>query len=732
MFDSFIGYSYRPERTVAEATKKEDYHLQNGRWCVYFSNNNRTMEHMRNIHTNRSFYSPNKQWGVEEDFANFLMDESGQTTNRIKVEMNYIQVMGNQFIGNVCRMGVRSKAQSFSPMAKVRKEEEAAKNLIYFDAAKNSTPEHAEYLMANKPIGTSEMETQRMFENSYTDELTKGVNALLRYFENINNVDTLKREIAESMTISGMSVVKPEVYAGDYRLRWVQPERFFFDREARKYDLSDAAYMGEYEEMMLTDIYEKCYQLGGDVKNSIEAFKANYGGYAAGKPDRLRVYKVYWRDISIDRWGYVEDEYGDIVFERINYTHPDDEKPKYTEKDVVNVSKLTPHQKKIIRKDSGKAIRTGYTDQWRFVEFVPREYLGRMVNSTNKDDVKDLVLDYGVMEYQEPSVYTPFNMETPYKVGFYIYTDGYVYSPLDIAINPQRVANRMISVVENMFNNAHGSGTILPEESVNKSNYTAAEMLRRMKRNEPLILPVAMFGGTQNAVGSYDSNIGAGARNLIDTAGMFLQSIEKMTGVNEAMKGQMERPDQLVGTMQLMIQKGTVVTERFYTAIRELFRQCYQAAATSGRRFYINEKPQLVCIVGDKEADVIELSRDMMLERYRVSVDLTADEQTERQFVDMMLMQFLQIGLIDKGRFSQLMGRGNADDMYYALREHTKELLEAEAQAAQMQQEQAEMQEQEGKEMVDRTFQDRQAGRDSKMMETLIKQGGQGMGLGAQ
>ena len=728
MLDIFIGYADRPERTIQASKKNEDYHIKHGRWCVYHSNNERHREFLQLVDRNRNFYFPNKQWKVEEDFANFLMDSSGQTTNRIKVEMNYIQIMANQFIGNVCRMGVRSSAQCFSPMAKVRKEEKLNEMLLWYDVSKNATPEMTQMIQANMPIGESEMETAQKFGNFYVDDFVKGINALLKYSESVNNVNTLKREVAESMAISGLAVIKPEVYSGDYRLRWIQPERFFWDREARKYDLSDAAFMGEYEEAMLTDIYERSEYLDNKTKQDIELFKARHGAHAAGKPDRLRVYKVFWRDVSIDKWGYIKDEFDDIVFERIDYVHPDEDEPRYTMKDVLDAKELNPYQQKVVRKEKGKSIRIGYTDQWRFVEFVPREWLGNLIKDPNKktSDYNDLVLDYGVVEYQEPNVYSPFNMESPYKVGFYIYADGFVYSPLCIAINPQRIANRMMSVVENMFNNAHGSGTLLAEEAVNKSQYTAAQIQLRMKRNEPVIVPAAMFGGIQNTVGSYDSNIGQGASSFIDTAGMFLQSIEKLTGVNEAMKGQMERPDQLVGTMQLMIQKGTVVTERYYSAIRELFRQCYQAVATSGKRFYINEKPQLVSLVGDKEADVIELTKDMMLEKFRVSVELTADEQSERQFVDSMLVQFMQIGLIDKGRFSNLVGRGSIDDMYYALREHTKEILESEQQAAQMQQEAAMGQEQQQNDLIERSFQDKQSSRDAGLMEAMIKSGDTG------
>jgi hypothetical protein len=720
-----IGEGTRPERTKPNESKDEQYHLENGRWCVYHANNNKHNEHQKNITINRNFYSPNKQWTVEEDFNNFLMDTSGQTNNRIKVEMNYIQIMGNQYVGNVCNMGVRSRCVPMNPLAKEREKDELNKSLMWNDVMKSASPEVNAMVQANQNVGQTEEETISIFGNTYVDKFVKGVNGLLKYGEVVNNVELMKKEVAESIVISGMAVIKPEVSSREYRYKLVQPERFFWDREARRYDLSDAAYMGEVEQVMLTEIYERCHMASDSVKRQIEEFKSSLSGSSHSKPDRLILLHVYWRDISMDRWGYVEDEFGDLVFDRIDYTFENEEKPRYKMSDVVALSKLNTYQKKVVGNGiDGKGAKLTFTDQWRYVEFVPREQLGALVGVNNKD-TKDLVLEYGIVPYQEPNVYSPFNMESPYKVGFYIYTDGYVYSPLDIAINPQRVANRLMSVVENIMNNSHGSGSIIAKESVDKSGMSAAQLQLKMKRNEPIVVPAAAFGGVQNAVGKYDSNIGQGAASFLETANIFLQTIEKITGVNEAMKGQMERPDQLVGTMQLMIKKGTVVTERYYSAVRELFRQVYQAMATSGKRFYVNEKPKLTALIGDEESEIIQLTKEMSWENHRVFVDLTPDQQTERQYIDVMLMQFLQMGLMDKGRFSLLIGRASLDDMWYALRESTKEIMEAERQASQMAMQDMEQEQQQGEQMVQETFNQKNADRDAKLMETMLKSQGQ-------
>lgn len=710
----------KPNRLTDVKDKK--YHCEYARWTVWHANNAKHQEHMRNIQTNRNFFAPNKQWGFEEDTVSFLMDTSGQTTNRIKVEMNYIQILVNQYVGNASMMNVTARCQSFSPLVQTRKEQELNKLLIKFDIAQVASPEVANTLKANLPIGNSEMETVANFDNYYVDKYVKAMNALLRYGESVNNFNMMKAELAESLCLAGLAVVKPEPYGGEYRYRIVQPDRFFFDRDARRWGLSDASYMGEFDEALPTEIIEMYPKLSRDERLAIENYTSNANIYGTFGRDRVRVYRSYWRDMSEDTWGFVEDEFGDIIFERINYVAEFEEKAKYTEADVVTISKLTPYQRDIVKKkkgSTGKALIKTYTDLWRYCEFIPFEYMNGGYRTGS--DAQDIVLEYGAVPYQEPNVYSPYNMEPPYKVAMYIYEDGFIYSPVDIAINPQRLANRIMSVVENMMNNSRGSGTVIAQEAIDKSDMKMDEIQMKMKHNEPIVISGATFGGVQNAIGKYDATITNGAFDMLNMANVFLSSIEKITGVNDAMKGQQSNPDQLVGTMQLMIQRGSVIQERFYASMRELFRSMYQAMATSGKRLYINEKPRLVSIVGDDAYDVIELTKEMALESFRVTIKYSNDGDTERQQVDAMLMQFLQAGLIDKKRWANLVGRGNYDDMWEAIRAFSFESDEAEKQMAMVQQ--ADMQKQEAMQQqnVDKAFQSQDADREASMMEAAMK-----------
>ena len=701
MLDLRIGsFSTRPNGL--DSVKNEDYHIQTARWCVGMSNTKEHMEWQNNLKIARNFISPNKQWELPEDKVNFLMDESGQTTNRVKVELNYCHVMHNQYVGNASRMQVNARIQSFSPLVKTRKESSLNEMLLWQDAAMMASPQVANTIRANKPIGESDLETAQLHDVYYSDKYVRAMNSMVRRCAKINNMDLLKREVAESLSYSGVAVVRPEPVGGEYRVRWVQPDRFFWDRAARSADLSDAGFMGEYEDMLVSDLYEVATELRGDDRSNIEAYLTSINSLGTTAPDRVRCYKVVWRDVNIAEWGYVENEFGDIVFEKINCIYENEETARYKDSDLVPLSKLTEYQLGVLRKkkqSKGLAKTTCYTDQWRYCDFIPSEYIA--TNNTSQTTFKDIVIGYGILPYQEQNTYSPYNMETPYKVSLYMYLDGYTYSPIDIAINPQRLANRIMSVVENTMNNAMGSGVLLSQEAVDRSDMNLEEITTRMKRNEPVTVAAAPLGGVQNSVGKYDGGITNGTMGMLNVAQIMLGSIEKISGVNEAMKGGMDNPDQLVGTMQLQIQKGTVVTERYYAALRDLFRQVYQAFCSSGKRFYINEKPTLISMVGDEDADVIVLSKDMKNEDFRASVEFAIDPKSERQGVDAMLFQLLQIGLMDKVSWSNLIGRASEDDMWEAVRRYAKESSEAEKVAAQQQEQQAAAMQQQQQQNVD-------------------------------
>jgi hypothetical protein len=98
------------------------------------------------------------------------------------------------------------------------------------------------------------------------------------------------------------------------------------------------------------------------------------------------------------------------------------------------------------------------------------------------------------------------------------------------------------------------------------------------------------------------------------------------------------------------------------------------------------------------------------------------DEQSERQMVDTMLLQFLQMGLIDKESFANIIGRGSLDDMWEAIRRYAKELTEAEKAAAEQAQAQAQQGQQQQQQNVDNALNVQQNKIDADIMQAAMKQ----------
>ena len=695
-----IAAATKPNR--ADGKKDIKYDADFGRWVVINSMDGRYYEHQEMIKKNRRFMLANKQWDYQEDVSNFLMDTTGQSTNRIKVEMNYIQILVNSYVGTMERRSIRSSCRSFSPFVIKRKEEALTENLAWGLVAENSDEQYSNLIKGNRPIGRSEGETAQMFENYYCDRYIEAMNNLMKYTEVVNNFDLLKRESAEQMAYTGMSIYEPMIMSGDYKFNWIQTEEFFWDRSARKYDLSDAGYMGKMQWCLPTEIYERVQMLDDDIL----AMEAQHV-LLKNDADRIPVYKSCWRDIEIDKWGYVKNEFDDIVLKKVDWTAPDEEKPRYTMSDVVSCNDLTPYQLDVIKKKKGggKAVRNMKMEVWRFCEFVPSEYISTNSTSQRKSHTGDLVLGHGIMPYQENDVYSPFDMHPPFKVAIYLYTDGYVNSPICVAINPQRIANRIMSAMENIINNEASTGTVIAEEAIDKSRYNSLDEVQiKMKRGEPISVPAVAFGGIQNVVGKYNDSSGNSKQHLMALSQSFLETIENVTGVNYAMKGQMDTPNQLVGTMQLMIQRGSIIQERYVSSLKEMFRQMFQSVATSGKRFYINERPKLVSLAGEEGAMVIELAKGMMMEEFLAEVIMENDKQTERQFVDTTVLSLLQYQLLDQKRATELLGRASTDEMWRSAREYAKEVAEAQKQMAEAEVQQAQAQEAKTQENYDKAL----------------------------
>ena len=702
----------RPDRIATKESEKDnnpEYSLKMAKYIINNANNWKYQDHVKRIYRNKEFYK-GRQWGMPEDTEQFLKDDGGMTRNRLRVAMNLIQPMGNMYRGTINQMDFNGIVKSYSPNVKTRRDAKLETMMLYNDIAKDNESLRS-YIRSKFPVGKNDDETKQIFDNYYKDTFTQGLNDILKYSSQVNRLDRFASEFAEDELNAGMVIAKPYPSGGEWMIRRVLAERFFFDRSAIEYDLSDSWYMGEWTQSIPTDLYEQYQMFDPEDRKAIEQWLANYGRdgstiYDMCRDGRLPVFDVYWRDCSEDWYGYVKNEFDDIIFVPL-YVDDKDKSPNYKDKDLIKNSDLSDYQRKVLRlsdKDKKTNKVKNVTDYWRHCTFLPQIYSGVSAKNYYNGGSGDIVFEYGTVEYQEPERYSPCNMKPPYKVNSYIYLDGEVFSPVDIAINPQRMINRFLSVFESQVNNSGGANIIYDKDAVKENE---SDFLKNIKDGKPAGLRMRGMPG-QNVVAPYDNNIGKGAAELIKYAELFKTITDEITGVNDASKGQASS-DKLVGLMQLQIARGTIMQEPFYACIQNLYEDIYQNIISAGKRFYCDNKERLVIAVGEEEVRVLELTADLSYEDGLVTVKRSQDPEKEREKTDAMLLQYAQAGLLTDVDVANLTGRATMEQVYAALRDAAKtriEMKRMQAEQAQQQQQQLQAQQQQAGQQAQQQQQD--------------------------
>jgi hypothetical protein len=666
------------------------YHLDYARWAVSSSANsaqhNRWQDRTR---TNKLFYKGD-QWEFDEDKEAFLMDITGNTSSRIKMVYNIIRPLVEQFRGNASILKINATAKSISKMA-VNRREMALSEKIFNTQLANEYPGLGIIMRKNdESIGENEEETTQIFENLYVDLYTAQINSLLRYVKDMNELEQMQMKTALNMALTGLSVVEPYEAGGHQRFRVVESEDFFYDTDARRNDLQDGQFMGYKHPMNVSSIVERYQPSPADARKmenyvsstgSIDTYTDSYTG-RTNKDSRLPVYKVFWRDFIKDEYGYVEDEYGYPYLTRINYTYPGEESPRYTDDDLIDPPD-SPKNRKLFKK--GKKKRNMFLEYVAHCTFVPGEFLGR--NEENDDALKDgydVILDYGMDEYQEVEMLDISNAKYPTKAQTWGYVDGEIFSPLDDVINPQRFINRVLSVTEQLINNSGGQGIIIDEDAIDSST-SSEEVYSDIKEGKVVTLNTK-GRGVPNAFGKYDNTPSSGVYGMFEIIPAIKAMVQGMTGVNDPLQGQSTGPDQLVGVTELLIQRGSLMQEPFYSAQANLFVQTYQYTATVAKRRYIDNERELAIIAGDEGVEILTLAKDLRNEDFRVFVSRENDDAVLKSQANQMLELFLQRQLIDDKVYANLFNRSTPDDVTKALRSQAGLRAEAARQQAREQQ----------------------------------------------
>lgn len=697
----FIISSGENRPNILEDKKDKDYHIRWARYCAGQANNFLQAEFIAKTVVNKRFYK-NDQWVFDEDLEAFFKDDSGQDRNRLKMGLNFIRPMVEQFRGNAIAMNINYQAKSISPQAIGRREKALDKMLFISKVANEEGNPFAAALKKENAIGDNESETYQLFNNLYVDKVVDTMNCLIRYVSEYNKFKDKQKRIAQNTVLSGLGVMFAQEYSGNQVFSVIESENFYWDRSCKEYDFSDSEYQGMIDWMLPSQIYEQYPTISETDRKAIENYAVQYNqnvmqnnlsqqGFYQNKGGRVPVIKNYWKDGQKDEYGYVLDQYGYPYLTKINYTYPNETAPRYTEKDLVRVN--SERAKKVL---DGKLSKKIYYDVLRMAIFIPREILSSSPNQTN--GASDILLDWGIAPYQDTENLDFANVQFPFKVNCWGYMDGQVMSPIDDCINPQRFMNRLMSVAENQINNAGGSGLVYDSTMLDEGG--ESELMRNVAQSKPVGIK-AKGRGIQNVIGHYDSSLKSGTTVMFNIIDIMKQHIQDITGVNEALQGQSTGSDQLVGVTDALIQRGSIMQEPFYEAITNIFQQCYQSIASVGKRIYADNERELTIAVGDEGFRTIKISKDMKLEDFRIFVKREMASEALIEKANAQLLQFYQLQLIDEKRFSDLYNRGTPDQVSAAIRAYAIEKEEAakaqaKEQAVQAQQ-QAQAMEQEAK-----------------------------------
>lgn len=656
----------RPSRLTPNKDKK--YHQEFARWCLGTISNPYYQEFIAKTLINWSFFKGGDgQWILDEDLEAFFLDESGDIRNRIKMVDNIIKPMVNQYIGNAVRLSYNARAEATSDFAINRREEEL-KRLKFFEQAANAVPELNRAIRDRIPLGGTPIETEEIFENSWIDTHEEDINHLIKFIAKDISIDELKIQITRHLAISGLGVYKGYEQAGKYMGEAIDPLFFFWDMDARKPDLSDSEYMGEWYYMDTSSMFERWPKMKPDDRKLIETYSQNGSmdsnrlirNYYTKSSGKVPVYEVYWRDSEQHEYAYVEDPYGYPFMTRINHETSD-----YTDKDIIDPP--NEKHKKLLGKDRKQKI---YVDVLRYCIFTPREEIG---GSTRGEDI---ILEYGEAPYQEKKAADPSSVKFPYKCYTWTYDRGEVLSPLDDAISPQRFINRVKSVAESHINNARGTSTVVAKDAIDPRDGEEG-VTRAINKSKPIFVDTTRTGSVQNSVGEYGTNIGAGTLSLFDVIRATQAGVENTTGVNNAMQGTQGGGDQLVGVLESQIQRGSIIQEPFYWALTSILNQAHEHMATVGKRIFADNPRRLAIAAGDRGLRNLTLTKDAMLEDFRIFVERSEGEKSAIQAGNQLLFTLVQAGLIDQVRFANLFNRADAEMIAKALREYHAEKVQA-------------------------------------------------------
>ena len=666
----------RPNRLKDK--KDEAYHLRYARWALGVQSSQYYQDFIRRSIINRNFYQ-NNQWVFEEDLNHFLLDESGETRGRIKISRNLIGKVVDFYRGTADGMKFSAKARAISPFAINRRNNDKAR-LEFMAYAAQKAPAYQPMMEANLPIGRNKQENDASHDRLWQDEVEEHSNKMVDFIGKDIKIDRIKNEMATNLALDGLAIYKGYEYNGRYAAEATMPLFYFFDLNARKNDLRDASYMGEMHYWDASTIFEKWDKIRPEQMQRIEKFsvsqmQSNYipvynmlSSMMGWTSNNVPAAEVYWNDTEKKTYGWVKDDADYPMFCLIN-----DDNSKYKTKDLIEPPKEVQEKYK---KKYGKLPEksdTRFIDTIRYATFIPGEIVGG--KSYKNQQSNDILLEYGVVPYQDKNSFNITPAVYPYKVGTWKYYLGKILSPVDDMIDTQRLINRLLSASEAIINNQGSTGVMVEKSSVDDAEGEAG-VESKMKRGKTVFLDSGGKGLT-NATAPYDNSLKAGSMNMFKIIQELTGSLPSITGINDSMTGTQGGSGLLNGVTESKTQQGSILLKPFFTVIKEVLEDATDDMLSVGMKIYADNPRQLAIIVGDKGAQIIRVTKEMRLEDWRIFVKWEQDPEQAIIDVNGLMIQMLSTGIIDKDTFEQLYNRADMSDLANGIREYGKKLKQA-------------------------------------------------------
>ena len=671
---SFIqGNQNKPNRLLDKKDVK--YHIDYGRYALWAGWDYRHNLFLQQYYINKCFFADN-QWIFEEDLEAFLKGTSSQQRNRIKQTFNEIRPLVNQYVGNCAAMDITMEARALSSKAINRREKKLGELMFMTEVSMMASDDLSQHMRETMPIGNTPKETEELFENIYVDNYVEQMNSLIAFSAETNKFKEMQKILALDMCLSGKATMEYYIHNGELRFMRVDPEQFGFDRTAQEWDLSDADFQFKYDYMSPAIIFERWQGLTTAQREAIEKQSiSNENSYVNN--GAIPVVTVYFRDSMVYSYGYVIDEFGYPYLTRINFTYEGEEKPRYTEADLIPYEKLNFSQRRILKEKEKKDM---YVDVMRFVQFIPKEVVPCNI-VVEGNSISDIVLDYGIYPYQDTELEKVSNVSYPFKTGIWVYMDGYTYTPISSLIAPQRMINRVASVTDNLINNAKPETIFYDGSAVSDE----AQFLNDFYQGKPVRVDARRMG-IQGIVTTQGRLLDSSIAAYNQMQSVWGDRMSKMMGINEALMGTSIGQHQLAGVTQMQEERASVIQEPYYSAIISVYKQAAQTICNVGKRLYIQNERELSIIVGDKNVKTVVLSKDLNNEDFRVFIERVPSRQKQIAEGDAAVIQLWQAQAIPELKAADLFGRSTKEQVGRAWRESSKEKIIIEQKQAEAQQ----------------------------------------------